>query len=120
MAMPLVSITAAGQRWSATNGWLTPSASNFPYQGWAGRLSLTVMGALANGTVLVLERRLRAEHNNGSPGVAEPVLVIDADAVAAAGKTGFSDDFDGVSTMFEFDLECTNFGAGDVVSVRLI
>lgn len=121
--MAFLAITAAGQSWSGTNGWFVPPVSgiNWPDVRY-GQFSVSVLGALSNGTVLVLRRRLQAQFSvpPGTPGAAVSVLVIDATFVASRGEDGFSDDFYRANGMFEYDLVCTVFGTGDTVSVELI
>lgn len=118
--MALLSITASGQWWSATNGWFSPSTIIFPPAERNGRMSVTVTGALTNGTVIVLRRRLKAAFNGGTAGTAVQVLVVNAAYVAGTGVTGFSDDFGGINTAFEYDIGCPmTFGNGDTVAVEL-
>lgn len=119
--MALLSITASGQWWSTTNGWFSPSTVVFPPAERNGRMSVTVTGALTNGTVIVLQRRVKAAFNGGSAGTAVPVMTITAATVAATGVSGFSDDFSGVNTAYEYDIGCpTTFGSGDSVAVELL
>lgn len=115
-----VSITASGQWWSDTKAWVAPAMLAWPNLRTA-QLSASVLGSLSGGTVILLRRRLRAEFNGGTPGTTFPVLSIDATLVAARGVTGFTEDFYGVNSAYEYDIGCpTTFGAGDTVSVELV
>ncbi len=82
-------------------------------------MSVIVTGALLNGTTLALKRRLRAEHNDGILGAAVSLMIINSALIAIRGGDGFSDDVDKANAMFEYDLVCLTFGAGDVVTVEL-
>lgn len=83
-----------------------------------GQVSVSVSGPLANGTRILLRRRLRSVANNGTP---FPVMLIDAAFLALKNMDGYSEDFFGVNASYEYDIGCPDtFGAGDTVYVELI
>ena len=117
--MARLQITAAGQWWSATNGWAAPFQEGSNLR--RGYIGVHIDGALANGTKLVLRRRRQAKHSGtGAAGDVWLVLLIDASAIASKGGAGMSDDYYPADGTFEYDIGCPDtFGAGDTVYVEL-